>query len=291
MIHNHTITGRVYAGLRQLEAGRHLLSEHVAEKFPWGLWASELRSAHKFVFRVRPDHMELSDFGAGLVGHGLFRLPFKSCSYEWRDPVQPEGTNVVIMHVEERSADEYLIFWLGMCEAADVVAPQDTGMLVVRDHGREFSYKELCESKTIEIGTVFRDGAEEIMEMTREQFLFQQGTDAGVSIMYLLGFTTGLMSNGVTRRTVEVPERVTERRIRDGKAPLWTHSVVDLRESVSVAARDGHSGDRAGPRAHWRRGHFRRLAEGKVVPVAPCLVAGSEFGAEVRTYVDRRGAA
>lgn len=70
-------------------------------------------------------------------------------------------------------------------------------------------------------------------------------------------------------KKVEVSEKVNRKRDKKGKKRLKDYIQLQLKKEY----RSGLSGKGGGsPKPHWRRGHIRRLANGKHTPVSPCLV-------------------
>lgn len=78
--------------------------------------------------------------------------------------------------------------------------------------------------------------------------------------------------------------RINRARARRGKLPL-----VEVRDLVVTRNRNNSSslgGSHQSPRLHWRRGHARRMASGRVVRVAPCLVGDASLGCVIkRSYI------
>ena len=73
------------------------------------------------------------------------------------------------------------------------------------------------------------------------------------------------------RREEPAPDRLNKQRERKGRLPIGPIVVIDVRASQRAAAqRKGEGGWTVRP--HWRRGHIRRLADGRVIPIPPCCV-------------------
>lgn len=92
----------------------------------------------------------------------------------------------------------------------------------------------------------------------------------GVGAKYMT--CVGLMSLKLASIvTAPPPEKLNKARVRSGKQALS--------EVVTVRIKDWKKGDQLGgqhasPRPHWRRGHVRRISDGKVVLVTPHAVMG-----------------
>jgi hypothetical protein len=68
----------------------------------------------------------------------------------------------------------------------------------------------------------------------------------------------------------EEPDSALQRsRIKRGKETLSKYVYVRMKPHIKAALSAGDGTIRA---PHWRRGHVRRLADGRVVPVQACLV-------------------
>jgi hypothetical protein len=76
-----------------------------------------------------------------------------------------------------------------------------------------------------------------------------------------------------------------QRRIEKGKPPKYTwHTLVVGFEAV---VRENRGGSHASPRHHDRRGHQRRLRNGKTVWVKACKVGDPSKGAVFKDYAVR----
>lgn len=97
-----------------------------------------------------------------------------------------------------------------------------------------------------------------------------------------LTVTALLLSRDVHHRVEPAPVKLNKHRARKGKSPIPERHFITIRPgAVHRAKGDGH-GTHASPRTHWRRGHVRRLATGKITAVAPCIVNGAD--AALPTY-------
>lgn len=89
-----------------------------------------------------------------------------------------------------------------------------------------------------------------------------------------------LNANGVEQRTIEAPVKLNKARVKRGKLPIQPLREIVIRVGDRVLRPSGEDANRshASPRCHWRRGHVRRLANGNLTHVRPCLVGqiGSE---------------
>lgn len=73
------------------------------------------------------------------------------------------------------------------------------------------------------------------------------------------------------------------RKIEQGKAPTYDWTTVEI-EPVKARSED-KGGTHASPRLHDRRGHLRRLRNGKNVWVKPCKVGDASKGTVFHDYV------
>lgn len=86
-------------------------------------------------------------------------------------------------------------------------------------------------------------------------------------------------------QTAEVapPTKLNAKRVKNGKPPLDSYHVLVL-PGGAAGDHQGGSAIRNGPRVHWRRGHLRRLGDGRVIWVRHALVGNRELGAVQKEY-------
>lgn len=92
----------------------------------------------------------------------------------------------------------------------------------------------------------------------------------------ILGASCMLKSKGVVTQVVEAPENLNKSRIAKGKPRIATF--VKVKIDRHVATSEGGKSDRKSPKMHWRRGHFREISGGRVIPVSPALVSAAHDG-------------
>ncbi|MBN8182021.1 hypothetical protein [Roseibium aggregatum] len=104
-----------------------------------------------------------------------------------------------------------------------------------------------------------------------------------------------IQTNGAIEH-VSVPPKLAKARARRGKPPLAGHyRLTDAYRTALQFERSGkrpaQGGTHASPIPHLRRGHMRRLADGKLVNVRDCMVGGNfQPGQPVRSgYILPRG--
>lgn len=82
------------------------------------------------------------------------------------------------------------------------------------------------------------------------------------------------------------PYAVNEKRVRKGKAPLYTYKQLVISTSHAHAVIDGESAGKthASPRQHLRRGHIRRLQSGKRIWINAMVVGRTTTGIVDKEY-------
>lgn len=82
-----------------------------------------------------------------------------------------------------------------------------------------------------------------------------------------------------------VSDRVNERRVRDGKTPIFETRRLMLKIPSKISqSREGIASDRKSPAEHLRRGHIRVIDGGKRIWVNSCVVGRSENGRIDKQY-------
>ncbi|GAA5666010.1 hypothetical protein Brsp07_04519 [Brucella sp. NBRC 14130] len=98
---------------------------------------------------------------------------------------------------------------------------------------------------------------------------------AGLLVENGFGVVKALMGALATPQAIRseqpAPDRLNKQRASKGKTPIGPVIVIDVRASKQAASmRKGEGGWIVRP--HWRRGHLRHLADGRVIPIPPCCV-------------------
>lgn len=86
----------------------------------------------------------------------------------------------------------------------------------------------------------------------------------------------------------EIAKSVNDKRERKGKTRLHNYIYVRMKKEIRDRIAAGEGGFRA---PHWRRGHLRRLGDGRVVPVQACLVNWEDGDSvpDKKIYVQKGG--
>lgn len=83
-----------------------------------------------------------------------------------------------------------------------------------------------------------------------------------------------------------LPNPANEKRIRKGKKPMFDWKVIDVTAQHTTAESSAPTGrTHASPRRHVRRGHQRRLANGKTIWIKQMMVGRIEFGYIHHSYI------
>lgn len=106
--------------------------------------------------------------------------------------------------------------------------------------------------------------------------LFQWSMTGGTESLFLSGLAA-LSSKGPEIRTLAAPEKLNKQRAKKGKPPVFEYRIVDI-PAWALAKADGLGGTHASPRLHWRRGHERRIGEGRKTFVHAHLVGCADRG-------------
>lgn len=79
------------------------------------------------------------------------------------------------------------------------------------------------------------------------------------------------------------PAALNKKRQRKGNAPILGHKTLVVMVGDRTPGKAGAAGSHASPRVHLRRGHIRRLGDGRKVWVQSCVV-GSKHGMLTKDY-------
>lgn len=83
------------------------------------------------------------------------------------------------------------------------------------------------------------------------------------------------------------PAALNKKRQKSGKLPLFTYKtlhVMDRKINSQHSCKTCNDEARRAPRLHFRRGHVRRIAEGRITWVQQCMVGNSRLGIVEKCY-------
>jgi hypothetical protein len=101
------------------------------------------------------------------------------------------------------------------------------------------------------------------------------------------GFCLTVNCVNVQMATMPAPDKLNAKRIRNGKPPLYEYRVLQLPEARPTSgggAKYRLEGIRQAPRIHLRRGHPRRLSDGRVTYVRAAVVGTAQAGVLHKDY-------
>lgn len=104
----------------------------------------------------------------------------------------------------------------------------------------------------------------------------EHGEASEKGLRLILAAVALLMSKDVAQRVEPAPSRLNKKRVAQGRPPVGERRLItirlDRRDVFVNAEAEFSAAMRSSPRMHWRRGHFRNLPTGRVIPVAPSIV-------------------
>lgn len=164
----------------------------------------------------------------------------------------------------------------------------------------DFDFQNTVEMNLAKNGTRINGYPIYILEELFEMVLKTEGEssamglirDASSETASILALCEALSCTNVMHKPMEtIDPRVNERRIRDGKVPLYETRVLWINVPGNEGSQgDGQGGSHKSPKQHLRRGHIRRLSSGKNVWVNSTIVGAKENGYVEKQYAIRKAA-
>ena len=102
-------------------------------------------------------------------------------------------------------------------------------------------------------------------------------------VAYFLNFLHSLATTH-TEEVIQQASPKNNRRILDGKLPIWEVKTLVLKTPVTRTVSEYQGGTHASPRQHIRRGHYRHYKSGKIAWVRDCIVGSLEKGFVHKDY-------
>jgi len=127
---------------------------------------------------------------------------------------------------------------------------------------------------------------------TREQMIASLNQDIAQEALVVLEFIEACSCANVEHQVIQAAPKdgVAARRARDGKLPLLETRSLSLTlpgHRAQGSAFDSLRGGRASPRQHLRRGHIRRLEDGRRIWVQSAVVGATDSGRIDKHYAVR----
>lgn len=251
---------------------RTLFGKHLFDRFSseaWQLAEHMLEQAVVFEYGPATPSVEHTQFGSDLFDKQLFRLPFKAVFY-----TANAIPKTAILAYEAEEDDGYKLFMITFgpvgIQGHDtfLMAPLLTArMRWDAEKGGWIDWKSCTAGQSHHSRKTGRKWEEEDYEAAIDRV-----------INFTMGATALLMSKEVTTDVVPAPDRLNRQRDAKGRLPIRERRVIRIRPEYKAAhakSAESYSG-RSSPRMHWRRGHFRRVREDLVIPIAPMLINAVE---------------
>lgn len=133
----------------------------------------------------------------------------------------------------------------------------------------------------------------ELFEMKKGQSDFDQFMaacilDIGGEVYAVFSLMEALSCSNIKTETLLPPEKLNKRRLERGHSPFLSYKILTLDVPLSENRKSEGTGTHASPRMHLRRGHIRRLENGKKIWVNSCIVGEPENGIMEKTYKIRK---
>lgn len=236
----------------------------------WGIARASVEAAVHFEFAGATPKQEHIEFGNELLARDLFRLPFETVLYT--ASFMPK-TGILAMQI----AGAMGWYVIAPCIVGDQM--YSAPLMVASLQGRD---PETGEPVNLAAGTIDWKSIISAPHASRKTGVEWSEDDYGVAmekaVNVIVGGTALMMSKDVETRTESAPSKLNKRREQQGRPPIRERRVVVIRpeQRASYANAEAEfSGLRSSRRMHWRRGHFRHLRSGAIVPVAPSIINAS----------------
>lgn len=253
----------------------------------------KLRAAHKFVFDAQAIPRALfdgaADFTNQLSSFGIMRLPFDSVVFV----SGPWGEDLIDSDAPEEWKNDRVTVLLAWQDGDDImgrcyqVNASCRGQVLMNP--RTFVIKSGFQSD-VETFTRLSKNHDELYECVIDDKDAHDVSDyhltCGLShfVFSLYSGIGCLSSSGIGITETKEPVFINKQRERKGKAPLFGYRLVSVDMSAIKIPGTHTGGTHATPRLHWRRGHIRRLPDGRLTTVKPCLVGDPSLGSVAHDY-------
>jgi len=221
--------------------------------------------AKKFIFQESAiDHLDGgAEFSAACLAEGIFTLPFDECLFVGKsDAILAWNDNgVQFRHISLLYEND-----------DEIVAPTLIKYSLTKPSiSNEFS------NYAFEYAN---DWVADMLAKNRDQ----QKTHDKTRVNMLLGFVGLLRTDGMSAKPHTPDPKLQAARIKNGKAPLYEHTEIFINRANFTQNGGSKISEYTPKRLHWRRGHVRRLPNGTMTAVRPCLVGDKARGFITHDY-------
>ncbi len=237
--------------------------------------AARIRDAHKFLLTNSGLMRDVAaDYGRQLLAFGLAQLPFDMCVFQYGAQDDETGEIVRTLMIGWQDAHHLYCRHYFMREDDSLSRPTFTVTLPRLADFQEWSAGNVADMVFTDL-----DGPNGVDDAQMRE-LARFGGDQ------LLGAIGCLNADGIVQTEQKEPKFTNKQRAAKGKPPLFGYTLVDIDTSaIKMPGMRGAGGSHASPRLHWRRGHVRRYASGKISMVRPCLVGDKARGMIEHDYL------
>lgn len=187
-------------------------------------------------------------------------------------------------------AKEMLIEFENEMRMADGRIVQMTGFLMCANYAEEVI--EFLAFGQAEGRFFLEGGGEMLFEDGRRKFAVYEEFGYGKNELHRLSYIleqTLLALHCTNVRSVDnaPPDALNKKRQKAGKLPLFTYKTLHIISGERTGPHSQSDDDeeaRQGPRLHFRRGHIRRVSEGRITWVQQCMVGNRRLGVVEKTY-------
>lgn len=219
-------------------------------------------------------HIEFAD---GMLDRDLFRLPFPVCLFTGE--MSPQA-GILAIEIVDAAGRLQSLRWYTV--APTIAADGRRWMVPLAINDLLPEDEETRTPAPLAAGRVqWRSltTTEHRSRTTGELWDFDRHAAAAEKgLRLVLGSVALMMSKDVDVRSEPASEKLNRKRAAKARPLIGERRIVTIRPERRpgfVNARAEYGEARASPRMHWRRGHFRDLGEGRVIPVAPAIVNGN----------------
>jgi hypothetical protein len=198
-------------------------------------------------------YMQGFEFGWDLACNNLLRLPHERCFFQLSYRHKPHVWGIFIDQIVRQNSNENSV-------------------------GAKFVYmrsgKDGFEAWPVSvwsISTVDDKVLWDFIQPKRHDKYKDRVQDIHDVVGTLIAICGFLNFKGLTKHETAIDAAINARRVAAGKKALHSYTTIRI-DPDAENRRTNLGGSHASPAPHWRRGHVRRLGEGRLTVVRPCIV-------------------